>query len=287
MSETLWLVLRAAGLLLSFQAAGMALFVLRFARGLERTAPVIRRLALRSSLAALIVLAMQGLFEPIHMAGEWSGLGDAALWRLYLNSATGGSTLVRMVGLGLVAVSLTPARGSAALLALGGSIAIVGSSLLSGHTSVHPERLLLAPLLFVHLAILAFWFGSLWPLRELAAGESSAVAARVLTAFSSIAVWLVPLIAVAGAAVAMVLLPNFAALLEPYGLLLLVKLTLFALLMGLAALNRLRLAPALGRGEMQAAPRLRRSLMLEYLLICAAFAVTAVMTGMFAPTALA
>jgi len=64
----------------------------------------------------------------------------------------------------------------------------------------------------------------------------------------------VPLIALAGAGIAAVLLPDFAALLAPYGLLLSAKLMLFAALMALAALNKLRLAPALGRGEPGALP---------------------------------
>jgi putative copper resistance protein D len=62
---------------------------------------------------------------------------------------------------------------------------------------------------------------------------------------------------------------------------LLAKAALFAVLMGLAAVNRLRLAPALARTQARAP--LRRTLALEYLLICLVLGVTAVMTGRYSP----
>jgi len=285
MIDALWLALRAAGLALSFQAAGTALFVAVFARSLGRAGSVIRRTGVRSACAALVVLLAQALCEPARMAGEWAGLGEVALLRLFLGSAAADTYLVRVMGLACVALGLADARRAPPLLALVGSLAVAGASLVSGHTSVAAHRLLLASLLLTHLTILAFWFGSLGPLRQLVVRESPAAAARVLAEFSAVAIWLVPLIALAGAAMAVLLLPDVAALARPYGLLLLAKLALFALLMALAALNRLRLAPALARGETLAALRLRRSLALEYALICAAFALTAVMTGVFAPTA--
>jgi putative copper export protein len=154
---------------------------------------------------------------------------------------------------------------------------------LTGHTALGAHRLWLAPLLLVHLILVAFWFGSLWPLRQLCALEPREAAARVIEAFSTGALGLVPLIPLAGAGMAVLLLPDFAALLAPYGLLLGAKLLLFAALMGLAALNKLRLAPALARGEPGALPRFRRSVAAEYVLICAVLAVTAVLTGLFSP----
>jgi putative copper resistance protein D len=62
---------------------------------------------------------------------------------------------------------------------------------------------------------------------------------------------------------------------------LLTKAGLFALLMGLAAVNRLRLAPALARTR--AREPLRRTLALEFVLICVVLAVTALLTGRYSP----
>jgi len=281
MIDRAWLVLRAAGLMLTFQAAGGALFSALFARWLARSAPAIRRVALGVSVAALAVLAAQALFEPVHLAGDFSGLSDDAMLRVFLGSAGAAALAVRFAGVACAALAL---RGNRAGLALLGILLTVSSFLLTGHTSTHPERRLLAPLLLVHLLVVAFWFGSLWPLRQLTALEARSDAALALGAFSRVAVWLVPVIALAGAAMGALLLPDVAALWAPYGLLLLAKIALFALLMGLAALNKLRLTRELATGAARAPARLRGSIVLEYALMCAALAVTAVMTGSYSPT---
>ncbi|HEV3182522.1 MAG TPA: CopD family protein [Steroidobacteraceae bacterium] len=285
MIEGIWLVLRAAGLVLSLQAAGAALFSALFGRhALAHSACAIHRVGRRAALAAVALLAAQAAFEPVHLAGEASGLADATLWRLFLSSSAAAALLVRIAGLACVALAWRLSAPGSWALALAGSLATVSSFLLTGHTSVHPARPWLASLLFVHLAIVAFWFGSLWPLRQVTALEPRAQAARAIAAFSALAVWVVPVIALAGAGMAVVLLPDFAALTQPYGLLLLGKIALFALLMGLAAMNRLRLTPALERGAARAPAQLRRSMALEYALIGATLVLTAVMSGSFSPT---
>ena len=283
MTELAWVALRAASLVLLFQAAGAALFSAAFAHRLEHSTSTIRRTGVRAAAGALAVLAAQYLLEPVHLAGEWAGIADASLHRLVLSSSTGAALAVRAAGVAGVALGLRYDGLAARSVAAASSLAALGSFALTGHSAVDPHRLLLAPLLLVHLMLAAFWFGSLWPLRQLCALEPRAQAARVIETFSSGALWLVPLIPLAGAGIAAVLLPGFAALLAPYGLLLGAKLMLFAALMGLAALNRLRLTPALARGEPGALPRLRRSLAAEYVLICAVFTVTAVLTGFFSP----
>ncbi len=285
MIEGIWLLLRAAGLLLSLQAAGAALFCALFGQHtLAHTARAIRRVGMHAALAAVALLAAQAAFEPVHLAGEASGLADATLWRLFLSSSAAAALLVRIAGLACLALAWRLDAPGSRALALAGSLATVSSFLLTGHTSVHPARPWLASLLFVHLAIVAFWFGSLWPLRQVIALESRAQAARAIAAFSALAVRVVPVIALAGVGMAAVLLPDVAALTQPYGLLLLGKIALFALLMGLAAVNRLRLTPALERGAARAPAQLRRSIALEYALIGATLALTAVMSGSFSPT---
>jgi copper resistance protein D len=285
MIDGAWLVLRAAGLILTLQAAGAGLFTVAFGGRLGRAAQAIQRVGLRAVRLALAVSVAQGLFEPVHFAGNASGATDVTVLRLFLHSSVAAALAMRVAGLILVAVGLPGAVAAprARALALAGCLATVCSFLLTGHTAVDPHRSLLAPLLLTHLAILAFWFGALWPLRQLTGLEAPGVAAGAIAAFSVVAIWLVPVIALAGAGMAALLLPDFAALGQPYGWLLLGKFGLFALLMGVAALNRLRLAPALARGEAGAPRALRRSLALEYGLICAALVVTAVMTGSFSP----
>jgi copper resistance protein D len=282
MIDGTWLLLRAAGLVLSLQAAGAALFSALFARLLDRSADVIRRSGRRAALAALVITAAQLLFEPVELAGEGAGLADAAVLRLFLASSSAAALLARFAGVACVTAGLR-LRAPPYPLAAAGSALTLGSFVLSGHTAAHAPRGPLAVLLLIHVAIVAFWFGSLRPLRQVAALESHVLAARVLAAFSARAVWLVPVIAFAGAAMAALLLPSIGALVLPYGLLLLTKVALFALLMALAALNKLRLAPRLAAGATAAPAQLRRSIALEYALICLVLVVTAVMSGSFSP----
>ena len=281
MIDGAWLVLRAAGLVLALQTAGIALFSAVFGRELTSARPAIATAGARCALAALAVLFAQLLFEPVYLAADWSALGDAAAQRLVIASPAGAALLARLGGALCVALGLSGRAPARRRLALIGATAIVASFALTGHTAVHPWRVLLAPMLLTHVAIVTFWFGSLGPLHRVLRLEPPAQAAAAVARFSALAVWLVPLIAAAGIGMALLLLPDAAALRRPYGLMLLAKAVLFAVLMGLAAVNRLRLAPALARTQARAP--LRRTLALEYLLICLVLGVTAVMTGRYSP----
>ncbi|HET7756246.1 MAG TPA: CopD family protein [Steroidobacteraceae bacterium] len=284
MIDLAWAVARGAGFALVLQAAGAVLFVAAFAQLAPHAIAGVRRLAARAAAAGLLVIAAQYLLECARLGGELAGMLDPSLERLLLGSSVGVALGVRFAGLAAIAIGAPSERRSFSRLSLGGVLLAAGSFLVTGHTSISPERALLAPLLLVHLLILAFWFGSLLPLLRATRLESGPQAARLLAAFSGSAQWLVPLIALAGAAMATLLLPGLLALAEPYGLLLLAKLALFAALMGLAAFNRFRLLRGVERGEPAALGRLRTTMAAEFALILTAIAVTTVMTGFFSPS---
>jgi putative copper export protein len=82
---------------------------------------------------------------------------------------------------------------------------------------------------------------------------------------------------------AVILLPDFAALRRPYGELLMAKAALFAVLLGCAALNKWRLGPGLGSGAPQAGRSFRRVVIAEYSIMVVVLAITAVMTTFFSP----
>ena len=109
--------------------------------------------------------------------------------------------------------------------------------------------------------------------------ESAATAGTVIDAFSAVALWIVPALLLAGVFLAAFLLKSLAGLRTTYGQLLLVKLAAFAVLMGLGALNKWRLGPAVGQGDPRARATFRRSLAAEYVLIASALSVTAVLTS--------
>jgi putative copper export protein len=115
-----------------------------------------------------------------------------------------------------------------------------------------------------------------------AGGESPETAARLVESFSRKATWLVPIILLAGIALAAMLLPGLQAFTQPYGQLLLAKLALFVFLMVLAALNKWRFGPELAAGT---AGAFKRTVLVEYIAICVVLAVTATMTTLYSPEA--
>jgi putative copper resistance protein D len=271
---------------------GGALFVTLFGTSLPVSGARIRRLLRIATVIAIALVLLQFSLEAARLAGEFSGLWDEAMQKLAWHSPAGTAMRLRLIGLLLVLVGLQgtpPADGatgrrlSAALLCSVGTLVLVLAFTVIGHTVDHPQRTALALLLLVHLLSMAFWFGAIWPLRQAVIHEAPPTAAAVLARFSRIAVWIVPGVLVAGGTLVLWLVPGLVVFGQPYGQLLLAKMAGFGALMGLAALNKLRLTPALWQNHPAAAPRLRRSLMSEYLIIAAVLGITAVMTGLYSP----
>jgi putative copper export protein len=283
MIDGLWLALRAAAFILVLQAAGYALFLALFTRTLApQLLMLMRSAAARLALAALAIVLAQALLEPAYLAGAWDGIADPALRRLVFVGAGAAVLALRVGGLMLLALALRRTR-SVLPLALPGALLALGSFLVSGHVPRAAHGGLLVSVLGLHVLLVAFWFGALVPLRTVARREAPAQVAVALKHFSAYALWLVPLLALAGVTLACTLLPGLAALRRPYGMLVCVKALLFAALLALAALNRQRLTPALARGEAWALPVLRRSLSAEYLLLGTALIATAALSGFFSP----
>lgn len=294
MVDGLSVALRAVSFVLLLQAAGTALFLAGFGNRLSSTHREARRWGCASAGLALVAVIGHHFIEAGRLAGELSGVWDASLQQVVLHSATGATTAVRVLGLALIGAGLCAGRGLTEELrapggGLGTTAAVAGATLiaaafaLTGHTSVSPDRWFLAAALILHVLIVAFWLGALPPLYFAARREAPAAAAKLIASFSAAATWIVPGILAAGIVLTAGLVPNLATFAKPYGELLIVKLSGFAALMGLAAANKWRLAPAIARGEPQASAALRRSIAAEYLLIAGVLSVTAVMTTLFSP----
>jgi copper resistance protein D len=179
------------------------------------------------------------------------------------------------VGLLLIAIGLlTRITHGTGISLLGAGLAVAAFTQV-GHTVAHEYRWMLSVLLLIHLLVIAFWFGALVPLHLVSSREPPAVAARTVEGFSRTAVWLVPVLFLAGLVLAAVLLKAPANLGTTYGQLLIAKVVGFAVLMVLAALNKWRLKPA--------SPAFRRSVSAEIALITAVLALTAVLTTLYSP----
>lgn len=281
--DVLSAALRALAFVSVFQAAGVAIFVAIFHVSLDASLGIILRVGRTAAMCAVAFVVSHVALEASRMAGDLAGAFDPGLQERVLSSSMGATAGLRVAGLLLLLLGLHDRGGFSQLLAVTGASLTLFSFALIGHTSVDAARWLLAPLLLVHVWIVAFWFGALLPLSAITLRENPVIAARLVEDFSRIAFWLVPGILVAGIALALFLVPSFATLREPYGMLLLAKIAGFALLMGLAAANKWRLGPAIGRGKQSAVRLFRVVVAAEYVLIVAVLASTAVMTSFFSP----
>jgi putative copper resistance protein D len=283
MPDVVSVILRALSFVLLFQAAGVAIFVAIFGRRLASSRVSGRRLGQAAAIAAIALVAAHYALEAARMAGEMSGMWDPTLQGMAWNSPARAALICRLLGLLLIAVGLQKASVRWTILAVGGAVLATGAFALTGHTSVNVHRTALAALLMLHLLVVAFWFGALWPLYVASLRETPARASDIIERFTAVATWLVPVILLAGIVMAVLLLPNLQALSEPYGELLIAKVVGFAVLMGLAAANKWRLGPALVQGPVQSGRWFRRSVAAEYVLIAAVLTITAVMTSFFSP----
>ena len=128
------------------------------------------------------------------------------------------------------------------------TFAIVGVGLslaASGHASTAPPQWLSRPMVFLHGIGVAFWIGALVPLVAMARTPTASLLS-VLNRFSRVAVPVVGALVLTGLVLATVQLESWRALIETrYGQILSTKLALVVVLLGFAALNRIRLTPAL------------------------------------------
>lgn len=275
-------LVRGLSFLALFQAAGVVMFVAIFGRRLANTLQSVRRLGFISAIAGIVLVAAHYALEAARMAGALSGVLDPSLQQIVFESPMSTAWIWRTIGLAVIAATILRRGKVAMLIGLIGAGAVITAFLFVGHSAIHPDRAWLATLLAVHLAVVAFWFGSLLPLYAVSRTERAAVAAEIVDDFSRIAIWLVPTILLVGVIMAVLLIDRWATLREGYGLSLLAKIVGFAALMGLAALNKWRYGPALAQAS-GATAAFQRTVAIEYALIGAVLIVTAVMTTLFSP----
>jgi putative copper resistance protein D len=277
------LLLRTASTVSGFSAAGIAWFLLAFGHRLRTSGPRLHRYAQRAALVTLPLLIAHLAMQAARMGGEMSALADPGLQHMALGSGVAVGVALQAPGLVALQLGLRAATRAGLSIAACGAVLLASGFLATGHVMTHAQRWWLAPLLLTHLLIVQFWLGSLVALLIVTTDETLAVAAAVVARFSTAATPLVPLIAVAGAAMATALLPGWSAFALPYGQLLLVKVALFAGLLVLAALNRWRLGPALARTAEATSRPLRRVVAVEALVIVVVLAVTFGMTTWYSP----
>jgi copper transport protein len=221
--------------------------------------------AVRAALAvglfgAVASLGLQGLDV---LGLPLSGIVTAAPWKVALGTSLGPALLIAIAAMAISVFAFRrPFSGWARALSLLG-LAGVGLSLAAtGHAATAPPEALTRPAMLLHGAGVAFWLGALVPLVAIV-WQQPKLSLPVVRRFSAVAIPVVAVVVLAGLTLAVVQLERFGALVDTtYGVILSIKLALVATLLGLAALNRFRLTPALARGPRASRP-LARSIAAE------------------------
>ena len=234
--------------------------------------------------AALIGLCIAGLQIPAaagNMAGDLAGMGDPLLIALVLETPAGAAAVMAAAGFLLILVVELAVKDPSHPLRITGPGIVILSMLLAGHVTT--GGLQVGVLLAVHLAGLGFWLGALLPLRAMCRDPQSfggqAALADLANVFGRRAIWIVPVLLIAGTLYAVMLVGSVAVLATtPYGQVLIVKVGLVSGLVGLAVLNKFLLVPALRSGEAAAPSWLRRSIDWELAGVAAVLLATSLMT---------
>jgi len=235
----------------------------------------------RAAFAGLCIAGLQIPAAAGNMAGDLAGMGDPLLIALVLETPAGAAAVMAAAGFLLILlVELAVKDPSHPLRITGPGLAVL-SMLLAGHVTTGGIQA--GILLAVHLAGLGFWLGALLPLRAMCRDPErfggQAALADLADLFGRRAIWIVPVLLIAGTLYAMMLVGSVAALATtPYGQVLMVKVGLVSGLLGLAALNKFLLVPALLSGEAAAPLRLRRSIDWELAGVAAVLLATSLMT---------
>lgn len=267
MAELINIVLRFALYVDVLLLFGLALFALYSADSALRFRPMLRGMAL---IAALLSVA--GLLSMTRaMSGETA---FAALWphlqMMLRETDVGLAWAIRMIALTVLLI-----RPGAWLASISGAVALA-SLAWSGHGAMDEGALRFWHFLsdILHLLAAGAWLGAMLALLLMARGRVDAARLRLLIAAVKRFEWM-------GAAIVLTLtitgVMNYLfivgpklndVLLSTYGVLLTVKVLLFAVMLLLAALNRFHLGPALKQALRDAdstlvVNALRRSVRLE------------------------
>lgn len=238
-----------------------------------------RGIALTFGGIALIATLVGFSLRGANLTGDASGLIDLEMLGLLWSTPVGTAIALRLFGLGVLIVGLFMARGGIVLSALGGVVAVWSFGHI-GHISDRGSAVLDVALT-LHLITVAIWIGILTPLQRLARKTATyAEAAKVGHRFGLVASFTVPALIVAGGYMSYTLVGSIAALIQTgYGQALVIKVLLVAVLLGLAAANKLRFMPRLKVGDASAAKHLTKSISIEWVVVVLVLAVTAVLTS--------
>ena len=277
--DGLTVVLRAFYYVATIGAVGLALFAIGFGHRLESDEVTrLRRLLLRVIVAGF-ALSILALALRVHVLTAGANVTDPDVWAAVMRSRIGDAFWLRSGGLVLLAAAAMPWRIGSAAAAVGAAL-VFASYAAMGHSMLYGPRQEIAALVVLHLAVVAFWIGSLPPLLWIARRRDGAAASVLIHDWSRIATIAVAAMIVTGLLLTWYLTVRLDRILDAWhGWALGGKVLVVVLALGLALWNRLRHTPALTRGEAGAGARLATSIRLEMGLVALAFYAAAEMVS--------
>ena len=272
-------IIRALYYIATIGAAGLGLFAIGFGHRLEPNEAARLRRILLGTIAAGLLLSVVALALRVLVLTAGASMFDPDVWAAVMRSRIGDAFWLRVAGLALLAAAATTWRIGSAITAIG-ALLVVASYAAMGHSMLFAPRQEIAALVVVHLAVVAFWVGSLPPLLWVAQRRDGASAARLIQDWSKAAIWVVSAMIATGMLLSWYLTLRMDRIFDAWhGWALAWKVLAVLASLGLALWNRQRHTPALARGDAGAGARLAASIRLEMLLVALAFYAAAEMVS--------
>ncbi len=272
-------VVRALYYAATIGAAGLTFFMIGYGDRL-RPAEVTRlRRSLLGAIAAGLALSVGALALRVLVLTAGASMTDGAVWEAMMRSRIGDAFWLRSAGLVLLGAGVMPWRAGPAVAAVGG-VLVLGSYAAMGHSMLFLPRQEIAALVVLHLAVVAFWVGSLLPLLWVAQRPDGAETAALLHDWSRAATVAVAAMIASGVLLTWYLTVRLDLIFEAWhGWALAGKIMVVLAALALALLNRLRHTPALEQGRAGAGARLASSIRIEIVLVLLVFYVAAEMVS--------
>lgn len=250
-----WLALAGA-----LGAAGTALFLVFMSERLTFE----EARAARRWLVVFVLLGLAGAvalwpFRAIELSGIRDGAGRWPLYADIARSAFGDAFFLKAAGLMLLLFARVRTTWGAGV-ATAGALLVAWGLTLGGHAPTHRMRQELIAMMLLHIVAVSFWFGSLFPLRNVALRRDPHSAAEAILAWSRQATIFAVIALVTGVLAALFLAgPPMQLTRSPYGWVLIAKLAPVAAMLLGAMACRFRHARLMLRGDVLAGDALRRS----------------------------
>jgi putative copper resistance protein D len=281
-AEVDWLAICLRGLVYlgTVATAGSVLFRTTFPQASLGLLPTLRWQIFIGALLLLVCEPLRYVLFQLNIAGGDMALAfDPSMRLIGMQTPLGQAGLIRLICLiPLLIIGLRwPVLG--AIFAL----AMIGSYLFEGHTVSNGERFVLAPLLFAHIIAVHWWIGALIPLLIAASSLPDNLLAELVQRFGEYALWSVGLLIASGGLLLALLTGWHFDPGSAYQQAFAIKLIAFVVILGIAAVNKLRFTPMLAGNPEQGRPSLKTSLKVETFVAFLILFATALATS-FPPT---